>query len=285
VAASRRSQRRSADPERVEILADADRPGGWMLLLERIRQSYVDVDDATYLDFEYIRWMAHVIDTMAAGPLAATHLGGGAGTLVRYLGATRPGSTQIVCEPDVALTELVRARLPFARTVKVRIRPVDGRAGLGQLGNDSADLIVLDAFAGGRVPADLTTTDCAGQIVRVLRPSGTFIANVGDGASMAYSRRVTAGLRAHLPHVALITDKAVLGGRRFGNVVLAAAATPLAIDDVRRSLAGEPFPCQLVTGAELERWLGSSIPFTDYDSARSPAPPEASWRVAPEDLE
>ncbi len=43
-----------------ELLADADRPGGWLLLVDRIRQSYVDLDDPTYLDFEYVQSFADV---------------------------------------------------------------------------------------------------------------------------------------------------------------------------------------------------------------------------------
>jgi hypothetical protein len=102
-------------PERgvVELLADDDRPGGWLLLLDRIRQSYVDLDDPGYLDFEYVQAFADVVDAMPSGPLAVTHIGGGACTLARYVAQTRPGSPQIVLEPDVALTALVRAPPPM----------------------------------------------------------------------------------------------------------------------------------------------------------------------------
>jgi len=98
----------------VELLRDADRPGGWVLMMNGVPQSYVDLDDPTYLDFEYVRLMADVIDTLAEGPLDAVHVGGGACTLPRYVAATRPGSRQIVIEPDQALVELVRERLRAA---------------------------------------------------------------------------------------------------------------------------------------------------------------------------
>src|SRR5215831_7934686 len=93
---------------RAELLADADRPAGWLLLLDRIRQSYVDLDDPTYLDFEYLRSMADVVDALPPGPLAVVHVGGGGCTFARYVAATRPGSSQVVLEPDAALIELVR---------------------------------------------------------------------------------------------------------------------------------------------------------------------------------
>ena len=273
-----------SDPvaDRVEILADADRPGGWMLLLERIRQSYVDLDDPTYLDFEYMRWIAHVVDAAPAGPLAVTHIGAGAATLVRYVAATRPGSSQIVCEPDAELTQFVRARLPFRREVRVRIRAVDGRAGIAALGRASADLVVLDAFAGGRVPAELGTAEFATEVSRVLRLGGAFVANIGDGGALGYARRFVAAVSTRLTHVMLVTDKSVLNGRRYGNIVVAASGRQLPLEPIRRGLLGEPFPVQVVTGRELTRWLGGAAPFTDADAQRSPSPPEETWRVAPD---
>jgi hypothetical protein len=268
--------------DRVEILADADRPGGWVLLLERIRQSYVDLDDPTYLDFEYMRWICHVVDAAPPGPLAVTHIGGGAATLVRYIGATRAGSSQIVCEPDAELTEFVRAKLPFRRDVRVRIRAVDGRAGIAALGNASADLVVLDAFAGGRVPGELGTAEFATEVNRVLRLGGTFVANIGDGGNLTYARRFVAAMSTRLPHGLLVTDKAVLNGRRYGNIMVAASGRQLPMEPIRRGLLGEPFPVQVVSGRDLSRWLGGAAPFTDADAQRSPSPPEETWRVAPE---
>lgn len=259
---------------------DADRPGGRVLLLDRVRQSYVDLEDPGYLDFEYMRWAACVIAALPEGPLAVTHVGGGAGTLVRYISAQRPGSTNIVCEPDVELTELVRARLPFARDVRVRIRPVDGRSGVAALADASADLVVLDAFAGGRVPAELTTVEFFADVARVLRASGVLIANLGDGGGLDYTRRVVAGLLAALPSAMVIADKGVLAGRRYGNILLAAGRVGLPLETVRRGLAAEPFPSQVLTGAALTRWVGGRDPFADADARRSPAPPEETWRVA-----
>jgi spermidine synthase len=171
----------------VELLADADRPGGWLLTIDRIRQSYVDLDDPTYLDFEYVQALADVLDALPPGPLAVTHIGGGACTFARYVAATRPGSPQIVLEPDAALTALVRARLPLPRTSRIRIRPVDGRGGVAALADASADVVVLDAFHGGRVPGELTTAEFMTEIARVLRPTGVLLANIADGPPVTYT--------------------------------------------------------------------------------------------------
>src|SRR3954454_19656552 len=165
---------------RIELVADVERPGGFMLLMDDVRQSYVDLTDPTYLDFEYVQYLASVLETRPAGALAVTHIGGGALTLPRYLQTVRPGSTQIVLEPDTELTELIRDRLPLPRNHRIRIRPVAGREGIAALGDRGADLVILDAYADGRVPASLSTAEFFAEVARVLRPDGLLLANLVD---------------------------------------------------------------------------------------------------------
>jgi hypothetical protein len=262
------------DPVRVELLADVDRPGGWLLTVDRIRQSYVDLEDPTYLDFEYIQAFADVVDALPAGPLAVTHVGGGGCTFARYIAATRPGSSQIALEPDTALTELVRSSLPLPPRSRIRIRAVDGRTGVAALRDDSADVVVLDAFHGGRVPAELTTREFVADVARVLRADGVFLANVADGPPLAYSRSLVAAVRASLPEVLVTADTGVLKGRRFGNIVLAAARDRLAREEIRRAAASAPFPRSVL--ADFGR---TAQPLTDAKPMRSPEPPDEMWRV------
>jgi spermidine synthase len=262
-----------------ELLADLDRPGGWLLLIDRIRQSYVDLDDPTYLDFEYVQAFADVIDALPAGPLAVTHVGGGAATLARYVAATRPGSPQIVLEPDAALTALVRARLPFARDARVRVRAVDGRTGVAALRDSSADVLVVDAFLGGRVPAELTTAEFVADAARVLRADGVLLVNIADGPPGIFTKRLVATVRTALPEVLVVADAAVLKLRRFGNVVLVASAQALPGDAIVAASARAMFPRSVRQGAQLRRWVGAALPLVDDDSMRSPAPPDDMWRV------
>ena len=44
------------------VVADPERDTGRVLLLDTLRHSYVDVDDPTYLEFEYVRAIAAVTD-------------------------------------------------------------------------------------------------------------------------------------------------------------------------------------------------------------------------------
>ena len=263
----------------VELLADADRPGGFLLLVDRIRQSYVDLEDPTYLDFEYMQAFADVVELLPPGPLAVTHVGGGACTLARYVAVSRPGSPQIVLEPDAELTATVRARLPFPRGARIRVRAQGGREGTARLAAGSAALLVLDAFHGGRVPGELTTAEFLADVARVLHPDGVLLVNVADGPPLAYTRRLLATVRSVLPHAALRADPAVLRGRRFGNLVLAASRAALPLPGLTRRAAGAMFPQRVVAGAELAGLVGGARPLTDADPLRSPAPPDEIWRV------
>jgi spermidine synthase len=145
---------------RAELLRDADRRAAWMLLVDGVPQSHVDLEDPGYLDFEYVRRLGHVIDTAApAGqPLRVLHLGAGALTLARYVAASRPGSPQLAVEVDAALVDLVRLRLPLRRA-RVRVRVGDAREVLEGLRAGSYDVVIADVFAGGRTPAHLTTAE------------------------------------------------------------------------------------------------------------------------------
>ncbi|HMC68199.1 MAG TPA: fused MFS/spermidine synthase, partial [Mycobacteriales bacterium] len=185
-----------------------------------------------------------------------------------------PGSPQIVLEPDAALTAVVRARLPLPARNRIRIRAVDGRSGVAELRDASADIAVLDAFLGGRVPAELGSREFVDELDRVLRPGGVFLANVADGPPLTYSRRLAAAIRTALPEVLVFAEPGVLKRRRFGNVVIAASRDRLPREAIRRSAAAALFPRSVSTGFGRD-----AKPLTDADPMRSPQPPDAIWRV------
>jgi spermidine synthase len=269
----------TSGPGGAELLRDADRRAAWMLLIDGVPQSHVDLDDPGYLEFEYVRRLGHLIDTAAAPaePLHVLHLGAGALTLARYVAATRPGSPQLAVEVDPALVDLIRRRLPLRRRGqagrgRVRIRVGDARAVLEGLPTGSFDVVIADVFAAGRTPAHLTSTEFAAAARRALR-DGVFAANVADGAPLAHARAQVATVHAVFPHACLIADAAVLRGRRFGNLVLAASARPLPVDALTRRAASDPMPGRVVHGADLARFAAGARPVTDADAKPSPTPP------------
>jgi spermidine synthase len=259
-----------------ELLADADRDGSWVLLVNDTPQSHVDLDAPDHLEFEYVRRMGHVLD-LAADPgvaLDVVHLGGGALTLPRYVAVTRPGSRQRVVEIDQPLTDLVRARLPLPRNARIRVRADDARAGLAALPASSADAVLTDVFAGARTPAHLTTVEFVEDARRVLRPGGIYAANVADGPPLRFARAQVATLRAVFRHVCLLAEPGTLRGRRFGNLVAVASDRPLPVADLSRRCAADPMPARVVDGADLRSFAGTARPVHDAEAVDSPEPPE-----------
>ncbi|MCW2524049.1 MAG: hypothetical protein JWO63_2384 [Frankiales bacterium] len=250
-----------------------------MLVMDAVRQSYVDLEDPTYLDFEYVQFFASILASWRPGPLAVTHIGGGGLTMARYLAVQRPGSPQIVLEPDAELTALVRRRLPLPRQHRIRIRPVPGQEGVAALAEASADLVILDAYADGRVPPELTTVEFFTDLSRVLRADGLLLANLVDEPGLRYLRRVVAGLRAVFGDVTLVSSNDVLKGRRFGNVVLAASSSPLDWTALRREIQRQPFPAGVRDPSQLSSLFPAATPWSADDSAASPEPNREGWRI------
>jgi spermidine synthase len=276
--------RRLGRSDAIELLADPDRPRAWTLLVGSAPQSYVDLDDPQYLEFEYMRRIGHLLDLAAppGAPLRVLHLGGGALSLARYVASTRPGSTQLAVDDDADLVELVREWLPLRQrgqraTGRIRIRVGDARDVLGGLPAASFDALVADVFAGARTPAHLISVEFTMLARRALAPGGTFAANVGDGASLAHTRSRVATARAVFRHACLMADAAVLHGRRFGNLVLAAADVRPPTAELTRLVASDPFPARLLHGADLDRFVSGASPITDARAELSPVPPPEAF--------
>ena len=258
-----------------------------MLLIDGVPQSHVDLDDPGYLEFEYVRRLGHLIDVTApeGQPLHVLHLGAGALTLVRYVAATRPGSRQVAVEVDEALWRFIKLRLPL-RTGgraggRAGVQIGDARAVLDRVPAGSFDMIIADVFAGGRTPAHLTSVEFAAAARRALRDSGVFAANVADGAPLAHARAQVATVRAVFPHACLIADAAVLRGRRFGNLVLAASPGELPTGTLTRRAASDPMPGRVVHGQDLVRFASGAKPVTDATARSSPAPPPGAFASLP----
>ncbi len=265
--------RHQVDTGVAELVRDPDRPAGHTLLLDGTPQSYVDLDDPRHVRFDYVRHLTHVVDLAPAGPLRVLHLGGGALTLPRYVAATRPGSGQQVVEIDGALLDLVRRELPLRRDARIRLRTGDARDVLGRLPESAFDLIVVDVFAAGRMPAGTSTTEFAALAARALRPAGTLAVNLADGNGLAFARGQVATAGSVFGHVALIAGPTVLAGRRFGNLVLVSSAVPLPVAGYARRTASDPFPGRVCHGPELARFTAGARPVTDATAVGSPSPP------------
>ena len=242
-------------------ITEGDRPGSYVLWLDGRAQSQVDPDDPTWLGFDYMRRIADVLDVAApAGePLRVLHVGGAAMTLPRYVAHTRPRSGQVVLEPDAALVEEVRRRLPLPPRSGVKVRPVDGVAGLPGVRDDAMDVVVLDAFADGVVPPELVGLGFAQQLRRVLAEGGILAANLADRAPFPLVRTAVAAVRTVFGEVLVGAEPATLKGRREGNLVLV-AGTALPVDALRQRASSGAAPYRLFTGTSVLDSFGGGEP-------------------------
>jgi spermidine synthase len=248
-----------------QLSKDLDVPAGWMLSIDGVASSYVDLGDPTRLEFEYVQWIGALLDCLgpAGEPLRVAHLGGGAFTLPRYVEATRPGSTQVAFEYDERLVALARDALGLRTSPRLRVRVTDARAGLAKLRTDSQDVVIRDAFVGTDVPAHLTTVEFATDVDRVLSHGGVYILNLADRPPLKVLRAEAATLRQVFRHVLLVTEAAILRGRRYGNVVLAASARPLPTVDLARAVAHGVAPARVLGTAKVIELSQDAEPIRD----------------------
>lgn len=262
-------------PDGALLIPDRAYPRAFTLRVGHTDQSYVDLDDPTRLEFDYVQRMADIIDC-AAPPgerIRVVHIGGAAFTLPRYVASTRPQSAQVVFEPDVDLTEFVRTHLPLPVRSGIKVRACGGRAGIAELRDAYADLLIVDAFVGARVPPELSTVDFFAAARRVVGDTGMVMMNLTDRGPFGYARRVLAGLLQHLPQAVFCAEPSTLKGRRFGNVIIAGSSPPMPVAAIAQRAGSSPYPYRVLQGARVAQLVEHVTPFTDADSEWSPSPP------------
>lgn len=239
-----------------ELIADEDNPTGWLLKINGVHSSHIDLADPRRLDFEYMRWMALLIESRwtPVERLRALHLGGGACSLARYLSSLYPQARQVVVEIDGALAELVRDWFDLPRAPLLRLRVGEARAVSETLTAGSRDLIIRDVFAVNLTPVPLTTVEFTEHARRLLAPSGIYLVNCGDGPDLVHARREAATIASVFAHTVIIADPPMLKGRRFGNIVIAGSDTALDDERLPRRLLGGGVPAQLWDDARVRRF-------------------------------
>jgi spermidine synthase len=255
-------------------LVPGDRADTFVLRMSGMDQSYVDLADPTRIVFDYVRRLADVVDAVAPAsePLRVVHVGGAGLTLPRYVAVTRPRSAQVVLEPAAEVTELVRRELPLPRNSGIKVRDVDGRSGVAAMRDGFAELVVVDAFADARVPGSLVTGSFAADLLRVVGPTGVVAFNLTDRAPFGWTRRALAAIRLSFPSLLLTAEPATLRAKRLGNLVVVASAGTVPLDALRSRATTAASPYRVLDGRAVSDSFGGGTPFTDSDTADSPAP-------------
>lgn len=257
----------------IEIQRDDGDPSGRTLVLDGLSHAFVDVDDPTILRFGYVRRFADVAAVALAGDDAAAgdgvrvlHVGGGGFSFPRYLAASYPGLTQTVLELDPVVLRLAREELGFLDDPSIAVHVGDARRSIARQPSAAFDLVVADAFGGLAVPWHLSTREFVAEIRRVLRPDGTLVMNLIDGAALRFARAEAATLLEAFPSVAVLAGRPTLDGLTGGNVVLVASERPVEADAILAETArwAEGTETDIVTGeAAIRRFVGSAQILTD----------------------
>ncbi|WP_232550103.1 spermidine synthase [Propioniciclava soli] len=267
---------------RAHLEADPFHPGAFRVVAGETSQSYVNPDDPLHLEFEYVQRITEALGaTVLARPaderVRVVHLGGGGLSIPRWVAARRPGTAQIVCEPDADLVDDVRRLLPLPKQSGIKVRVVDGRSGLAAMPPDFLDALVLDAFDGPRVPASLTTAEFFDDLALRRRRGAVLCANITDRAPFGWARRFVAGVRGSFRQVMVSAESPVWKGRRFGNLVVVASDAVLPATELSRLAARAAFPYRVLAGREVVDWISDASPFTDADAQASPVPKRGTW--------
>jgi hypothetical protein len=253
----------------VELLADAERPAGWWLMVGGSEQSFVDLDDPSHLEFEYVQMMSYVVETAFPDdlPLAALHLGGGLCTVPRWVADRYPGSKQTVAEVSDEIAAITRSLGSIAR---VKLVVDDALRVLDRTRAGSIDLLVCDVYNGPETETSVYPHDALASARAALRDDGLYVCNVSDAAPFGFARTVAATLRGLFAEVVVLVEPAVLRGRRSGNLVLAAADRGFDLAMLRRRAASGPLRASVLAGGDLAGFVGdATVAYSQAELPRS----------------
>lgn len=215
-----------------EVLADEFRPGAYLLKVNGAPSSHIVPGQPAELDFEYMRWIAAIVEHVVAermdpARLRVTHLGGAACSLARYFADRWPASRHTVVELDARLADYVRQWFDIPRAPTVKIRAGEARAVTESFAPASRDVLIRDVFAGDATPEPLTTVEFFRHVSASLATGGLYVANCGDRPDLRVAKAELAGMAEVFGHVAVIADPPMLKGRRRGNIILIGSDTAL----------------------------------------------------------
>ncbi len=235
-----------------------------MLLIDGAESSHLDLADPSHLVFEYMQQMMAVLEeSIEIDRLRAVHLGGAGCSLARAIEAQWPNSRQIAVEWDAQLAGYVREWFDLPRSPLLRIRVADAREATESFPAGSKDVVVRDVFVDRQPPAHVRSVEFTQAVSSALTGQGIYLVNTADRPPLTLARREAATVAEVFEHVLAIAEPGVLKGRRYGNVVLAAAHHPLPARHLARRMRSLPIPATVLDAAATREFIGTFQPFTD----------------------
>ncbi len=172
------------DEALLEELRERSKHDVRLMSLDRLVHGFVDLQDPMYLEYDYERITAAVVDRLwpeQGGARRAYFIGGGTYTFQRRVLARRGADVALVSsELDPAVTRAAREHLGLGEDDRHTIVHGDARTFLRRYDGAPFDFVFGDAFHDVAVPWHLTTVECARSVKRVLATDGVYIANVVD---------------------------------------------------------------------------------------------------------
>lgn len=232
----------------LELIPDPRRATGRTLLIDGLTHGYVDLQDPTHLEIDYVQRIGTALGVLLPAGQASNvlHVGGGAFSLCRFIASTRPKSTQVVLEKSTAVINLAQKHLKLRTGEHLQVVAGDAAKQITTLPNQHFDLVVGDAFVGTETPPQLAGDQFAQQIKRVLKTDGVYLMNIVDQPPWTFINEYQRMLRQHFDHQLRFGHRQVVGGKHAGNVMVVAAACPLPKAKLRSLLAGGPNPSVVV---------------------------------------
>ena len=265
-----------------ELIADQDNSNGWLLRINGVMSSHIDLADPLFLDFEYMRWISALVESRwpreDRPKLRALHLGGGACSLARYFHSAYPEARQVVVELDGKLAEYVRGWFELPKAPLMRLRVGEAREVTESLTPQTRDLISRDVFAGSVTPRPLTTSEFTEHARRVLVPGGIYVVNSGDSPDLRSAREDAATIAASFRHTVIIADPAMLKGRRYGNMIMAGSDIPFDDDPgLARRLLGGAVPAHIWDDTKVRAFAAGATVRRDPKTVQPlPAAPDGA---------
>ena len=250
----------------INVLVDGHNPSIRLLMLDRLIHSYVDLNDPTYLGYDYESVYAAVLSKLlnSNSSPSVLFIGGGGYTFPRYMEIIYPNSQLSVVEIDPGVTETAIKELGLSTDTNITTYNDDARHFMTNLpAAQRYDLIIGDAANDFSVPYHLTTLEFDQLIAKHLADSGLYISNIIDGQLGLLLRAYIHTLKKVFNHVYVSPEGSEMGKSKRNTYVVVAtdAVLNLPIEDGESPSSSNAF----LSKTTLERYLEEKSPLVLTD--------------------
>ncbi|MBO0841186.1 MAG: spermidine synthase, partial [Sciscionella sp.] len=157
----------------------------------------------------------------------------------------------------------------------------DGAKGLASTDDGGVDLVVQDAYRAGDPVPDMATVEfLRGQVARVLRPDGLYLANMWGSGDLEFVLRAIAAVGEVFEHLLVFAEAGAFMRKRPGNFVVAASNARLAEHELAEWASNTDNHVHCLNRAQLSAVYGAEIwsnPLIESAPITAPVEPVLRW--------